>query len=205
MKATAKYMFDEDFASGERPTITMVEHERRRADAESTAYRKGFAAAQAQAHAEADQKVAVALGLIGETLERLGRGLHGVETRLETEAVQVAVAVASKLSPELIARQPFVEIEALAGDCFRQLVATPTISIQVSADIYESAKQKLDDIAGSRGFQGRLTVSPDPAIGTGDCRIEWADGGVIRDRAATEAVIADVVGRYVAARSAETN
>lgn len=34
MKATAKYLFDEDFASGEKPTITMVEHERRRADAE---------------------------------------------------------------------------------------------------------------------------------------------------------------------------
>ena len=27
MKATAKYLFDEDFAAGEKPTITMVEHE----------------------------------------------------------------------------------------------------------------------------------------------------------------------------------
>ena len=34
MKATAKYLFDVDFAAGEKPTITMVEHERRRADAE---------------------------------------------------------------------------------------------------------------------------------------------------------------------------
>ena len=34
MKATAKYLFDEDFASGEKPTITLIEHERRRADAE---------------------------------------------------------------------------------------------------------------------------------------------------------------------------
>ncbi len=34
MKAAAKYLFDEDFASGEKPTITMVEHERRRVDAE---------------------------------------------------------------------------------------------------------------------------------------------------------------------------
>jgi flagellar assembly protein FliH len=205
MKANAKYMFDEDFASGEKPTITMVEHERRREDAESAAYRKGFAAAQAQAHAEADERIAVALGIIGETLGRLSRGLHGVEARLETEAVQVAVAVASKLAPELIARQPFVEIERLAGDCFRQLVSTPTISIHVGPDIHESAKQKLDAIANSRGFEGRLAVLADPSIGPGDCRIEWADGGVIRDRAAAEAVIAEVVGRYVAARTAETN
>ena len=33
MTATAKYLFDEDFASGEKPTITLIEHERRR-DAE---------------------------------------------------------------------------------------------------------------------------------------------------------------------------
>lgn len=44
MKSTAKYMFDEDFATGEKPTMTVVEAERRRADAEAQAHRKGFAA-----------------------------------------------------------------------------------------------------------------------------------------------------------------
>jgi hypothetical protein len=37
MQATAKYLFDEDFSSGEKPTISLVEAERRRADAESLA------------------------------------------------------------------------------------------------------------------------------------------------------------------------
>jgi flagellar assembly protein FliH len=36
----------------------------------------------------------------------------------------------------------------------------------------------------------------------GDCRIEWADGGVVRHRAATEAVIAEAVERYLAVRRA---
>ncbi|MBV8792015.1 MAG: flagellar assembly protein FliH [Pseudolabrys sp.] len=205
MSAAKKYLFDEDFATGEKPTITMVEHERRRADAESQAYRKGFAAAQAQAHAEADQKIATALAIIGDTLERLSRGLHGVEARLETEAVQVAVAVARKLAPELVASQPFAEIEALASDCFRQLVSTPHISIRINDTIYDSAKAKLEDIAKSRGFEGRLAIIADSTVAPGDCRIEWADGGVIRDRAATDASIAEVVSRYVAARVAEIN
>ena len=52
MKSTAKYMFDEDFASGEKPTMTVVEDERRRVDAEAQAHRKGFAAGQAQAQAD---------------------------------------------------------------------------------------------------------------------------------------------------------
>ena len=43
----------------------------------------------------------------------------------------------------------------------------------------------------------------DPAMAPGDCRIEWADGGVARDRAATLATIDELVARYVAARASE--
>jgi flagellar assembly protein FliH len=206
MSATAaKFLFDEDFATGEKPTITMVEADRRRKDAEAVAYRNGFAAAQAQAHAEATQRAAAALGHIGETMERLSRGLHGVEARLEIEAVEVAVAVARKLAPELIAAQPFAEIEALATDCFRQLVAAPHIIVRLPEDIYSAVKDKLEDLAQARGFQGRLAVLADADLKTGDCRIEWADGGVSRDFAAADAAITEVVTRYVAARTAEVN
>jgi len=106
MKAAAKYLFDEDFASGEKPTITMVEHERRRVDAESQAYRKGFTAGEAQAQQDATQRTAAALAVIGEGLARLDSALTAIETRLEIEAVEVAVAVAAKLAPALIARDP---------------------------------------------------------------------------------------------------
>ena len=62
MKATAKYLFDEDFATGEKPTITLVEAERRRADAESQAYRKGFAAGQRRRRPSPRSDIATALG-----------------------------------------------------------------------------------------------------------------------------------------------
>ena len=205
MSSTAKYMFDEDFASGEKPTMTVVEADRRRVDAEALAHRKGFAAGQAQAQAEAGQHIASALGLIADGLVRLDRALAGIEARLENEAVEVAVAVAAKLAPELIAREPFAEISALATECFRQLVTTPHIVVRIGADIYEAAKEKLEDIARARGFEGRLVVTSDDAMVAGDCRIEWADGGVTRDQSATLAAIDDVVGRYVAARTTPTN
>ena len=118
-------------------------------------------------------------------MDRLHRGLTAIEARLETEAVQVAVAVASKLAPELIAREPFAEISALAAEAFRQLVTTPQIAVHIGADIYEPAKEKLEEIARTRGFEGRLTILSDDTMAPGDCRIEWADGGINRDRAAT--------------------
>src|SRR5450759_3582805 len=150
MKSTAKYLFDDDFSASEKQTITLMEAERRRADAESAAHRKGFAAGLEQAQGEA-------LAVIADGLERLTRALAGIEARLESEAVEVAVAVAAKLAPALIAH--------------------------------------------ARGFEGRLVVLSDPAMAPGDCRIEWADGGVARDRAATLATIDDAVARYVAART----
>jgi flagellar assembly protein FliH len=194
MKSTAKYLFDDDFSASEKPTITLVEAERRRVDAESAAYRKGFAAGLEQAQGEA-------LAVVADGLERLTRALAGIETRLETEAVEVAVAVAAKLAPELIAREPFAEISALATESFNHLVKAPHVVVHVGADAFEPAKVKLDEIAHARGFEGRLVVLPDPAMAPGDCRIEWADGGVARDRAATLATIDDVVARYVAART----
>jgi flagellar assembly protein FliH len=198
-------MFDEDFAGGQKPTITMVEHERRQADAESQAHRKGFAAGQAQAKTEAAERVANALTVIANGLERIERALTGIEARLETEAVEVAVAVAGKLAPELVAREPFAEISALATECFHQLVTTPRIVVRIGADIYEDAKTKLEDIARARGFEGRLMVQSDATVAPGDCRIEWAEGGVNRDLAATKAAIDDAVGRYVAARVSAIN
>jgi flagellar assembly protein FliH len=202
MKTTAKYMFDEDFATGAKPTMTVVEAERRRADAEAQAHRKGFAAGLAQAQGEANQRVAAALALIGDGLSRLDRALTGIEARLETEAVEVSVAVAAKLAPRLIAREPFAEISALANECFHQLVTTPHVVVRIGADSYDAAKQQLEEIARARGFEGRLVVMSDEDLAPGDCRIEWADGGITRDQAATLSAIDEVVGRYVAARTA---
>ncbi len=205
MASNAKYMFDEDFATGTKPTITVVEAERRAADAEAIAHRKGFAAGQAQAHGEADQRIAAALGVIAEGFARLDHALGGIETRLETEAVEVAVAVAAKLAPELVAREPFAEISSLANECFHQLVTAPHVVVRIGADIFDMANEKLTEIAQAKGFEGRLVVLPDETMKPGDCKIEWADGGVVRDQAATLSAIDDVVGRYVAARNTAIN
>jgi|SRR6476620_7869558 len=202
MKATAKYLFDEDFASGEKPTITMVEHERRRADAESQAYRSGFTAGEEQAEQEAAQRIAAALAVIADGLARLDAALTSIEKRLETEAVEVAVAVAAKLAPALIAREPYAEISALATECFHHLVSTPHVAVRVGADIYDTAKEKIEEIVHTRGFEGRLAVMSDESLAPGDCRIEWADGGVIRDQSATASAIDEMVGRYISARNA---
>ena len=60
---------------------------------------------------------------------------------------------------------------------------------------------RIELLAAQAGFEGRLVILAEPAIATGDCRIEWADGGVVLDSAAIEAKISELVGRYLASRN----
>ena len=204
MAAQPKFLFDTDFAPAaeKRPAMTLSEHEARCAERESAAYQRGVAAAEARIEAHAQQMIAAALGTIGAGIEQLTRNLQALETRLENEAIEVAVAVGGKLAPELIAREPFAEIAALASECFQHLIAKPHVVIRVNDAVYETAKQQLEDIARARGFDGRLVVLAEPEIVPGDCRIEWADGGIGRDRQHIATTIGDAVARYVGARHA---
>jgi flagellar assembly protein FliH len=203
MGAATKYMFDFDFAKGasSRPGEAMIapaEHTRKLTEA----YNKGLASAEAQAKSEAERRIATALERIAAALDLLISKFAAVEARLETEAVEVAVAVAGKLAPELIAREPFAEIAALTGNCFRQLMTTPHVVVRVHDALYQTARDKLTALAQTHGFEGRLVVLAEPEIAPGDCRIEWADGGVNRDRAAVQAAVNEAVERYIAARLA---
>ena len=94
------------------------------------------------------------------------------------------------------------EIAALATESFHHLVATPHVAVRVGPAIFEIAKTKFDEIAQGRGFEGRLAVISDERLAAGDCRIEWTDGGVIRDQAATSSAIDEMVNRYISARTA---
>ena len=203
MGAAPKYMFDQDFsatAQAAAPGVAAAEHEAALAAAEARGFQAGMNAAEAQARTEAERRLALAFERIAGGVEQLRTSLKRVEDRFEAEAVEVALAVGRKLAADLIAKEPFAEICALADQCFREMISAPHIVVRVNTDLYSDAKQKLEDIARARGFEGRLVVMSEGDIAPGDCRIEWADGGLKRDRAATEAAIADAVGRYIAAR-----
>src|SRR5712671_1638899 len=195
--APAKYLFDEDFAapSGAKPSIALADHAVALKEAEAAGYGGGFAQAMAEAKAEAALRSAAALERVAAALEGLDRSLSGITAKLETEAIEVAVAVARKLAPELVAREPFAEISALATNCFRHLVATPHVVVRVNDALQATAREKLDEIGRGRGLDSRLVVLAEPDIAPGDCRIEWADGGINRDSAATAAVIDEAVAR----------
>ncbi|HVY00293.1 MAG TPA: FliH/SctL family protein [Pseudorhodoplanes sp.] len=202
MSAPARFLFETDFAAGNRAanTITLAEHREKLSEAETRGYAGGFAAAKAEAEAETARRVALALESISRQLGTVVQSLGAVEAKFEAEAVEVAVAAARKLAHELVSREPFAEIAALFTDCLRHLTAAPHIVVRVADSIYPQAREKLESIAQNLGFSGRLVIMAEPGMKADDCRIEWADGGVTRDRATVDLAISETVGRYLAAR-----
>jgi len=203
MAAPAKFLFDTDFAAPDKTrerAATAAEIAEKIANAEARAYRAGYEAAQREAKAESDRRSALALEEIGIAIKAIASRFSGIEARMETEAVDVAVAVARKLCKELVSREPLGEITALVSDCFSHLVATPHLVVRINDQLYDAARADIERQAAQGGFEGRLVILAEPGIATGDCRIEWADGGVVLERAAVEAKISELVGRYMASR-----
>jgi flagellar assembly protein FliH len=204
MAAPAKFLFDMDFSAPdrmrERPA-TPAEIAQKVAAAEARAYRDGYDAAQREAKAESDRRSALALEEIGVNIRGIAQRFSGIETRMETEAVDVAVAVARKLCSTLIAAEPLSEIIGLVKDCFSHLVATPHLVVRINESLYDAAHERIERLAKQSGFEGRLVILAEPEIATGDCKIEWADGGVVLEREAIEAKINELVGRYIASRN----
>jgi flagellar assembly protein FliH len=203
MAAPAKFMFDMDFSAPDKArekAATQAEIAQKVAAAEARAHRDGFAAGQREAQAESDRRAALALEEINVAIKNIAGRFASVETRMETEAVDVAVAVARKLCSELIAGEPLTEITGLIRECFSHLVSTPHLVIRINDALYEGARERIEKLAKQSGFEGRLVILAEPTVANGDCKIEWADGGVVLERATIETKINELVGRYMASR-----
>ena len=60
--------------------------------------------------------------------------------------------------------------------------------------------KSLTTLPARTAYEGRLVVLGEPSVGVGDCRIEWADGGINRDAGAADGAIGEAVARYISAR-----
>lgn len=190
-----RFLFDVEF---DRGNAVSSDVKAMLAAAEADGYRRGLAEGEANTNAKIEKRLATVITQTVDQLTNITRKLGDLENRLEDEAVHVALAVARKLAPSLLAREPLAEVETLVADIFKQVHTAPHIVIRVSEDVIDPASARLQQIADQRGFKGRLVLMPSPDLKADEVRVEWADGGVERDRSAIEASIDEAVRNYLA-------
>lgn len=142
-----------------------------------------------------EQQRLQAVRLLSDTLEAHMAELAGIEARLRAEALSLSLAIATKLADTLIAQHPLEQLKDLIDECFANLRQVPHLVIRVHDSLLDMSRETVEAVARERGFEGRLVFLAEPSILPGDCRIEWANGGLVLDRMETQARIAETIAR----------
>ena len=198
----AKFTFDLDL--GRRQERNSLVTETAMAAMLQEARREGFAQGLAEGErstaAQAARQLAASAEDLANRVSAMAASVDDAKKQTIAEAVGLAMSVARKLAGGLIARQPAAEIETLVVECLATLNRVPHLVIRCEPSLADAVRDLATARMQTSGFTGRLVVLGDPDIAVGDARIEWADGGVVRDIHKLSAEIDARVAEYFAAR-----
>ncbi len=209
----SKFLFSTDFAAPEAPAaelpqepavpmMPVAQHEALLAAAIADARSKGRAEGMEEARAGEERRLADEAARLVSVAQQVFDEIDGFREEIERDAISLAFLVARRLCAHLIARSPLGEIVALVSECLGPLREAPHLVIRVAVKDVDALKKRMDPLIEEKGFEGRLVILGEPEVERGDCRIEWADGGILRDRKAIEKQIDQIIRGYFQAKAA---
>jgi flagellar assembly protein FliH len=196
---SAPFSFDTDFrreAHGRRVTDVDV------ATAREQGFNEGFAQGRAAAAAEAQAALTHMAGLLAQQAQMLLAQQGERFALVEREATALAVVLARRIAGAALAQRPDAVLEQAARECLQHARAAPHLAVRVHADAVDKAEKLFGALAHESGFAGKVIVLGEPETAIGDARLEWADGGVVIERAGLDALI-DAAARQALGASPE--
>lgn len=202
--APAKFNFDLDLGRPRERNSVVTETAMATllADARTAGRAEGFAEGERSAMAAAARQLAGAANGLADRVAALAASLEDSKKATLAEAVELAAGIARKLAGALVEREPAAEIEMLIAECLASLDGVPHMVIRCHPSLAGAVREIATARMSTSGFTGRLVVMGDPDQALGDGRIEWVDGGIVRNMAAISAEVDDRVAAYLAARGA---
>lgn len=191
MTAARKFLFGEDFRgptpeeTGERNAAEQAAQ----AEAVRHAYQTGIQEGLRQGAAESERRLAEAVERLSAEASRRFAALDATIEAVETEAIAYFDALARRLAGSALAGQPLAAVADAAREAFRHLRGVPHLVARVGNELIDESEALLRRMSREHGFEGRIIVIGDEELGPGDVRLEWAEGGVARDRASFERAI----------------
>ncbi|HEX4303750.1 MAG TPA: FliH/SctL family protein [Rhizomicrobium sp.] len=198
MNTASKYTFDIEF----RPEGDLVSNAARarqkkgytteEIDALSARARdQGMKSGQVRAAEQQTQEIAKLVDMLRDVAVRSSRATDDVRQ----EASLIALAAARKLAHAAVDALPSADVEDVLRHALHQALGEPRIVLHTSSKVAELLRPRLAEIAAEEGFDGRVVVTGEAAMGHADCRIEWRGGGAERSESTIEAAIADLIAR----------
>jgi flagellar assembly protein FliH len=200
--APAKFRFDLDLGHRDEPNSVLTESALAAiiSTARAQGYSDGLAEGQRTAVVRAAERLAQAAEQLADHAAAVNAAIDDHRKVTLQDATVLAAVIGKKLAGALLSAQPTIEIEALITECLASLDHVPHLVIRCAPELADAVREIAMARIATSGFTGRLVVLGDPDRASGDARIEWADGGIARDRAALEADIDRRVHDFVAAQ-----
>jgi len=200
--APAKFHFDLDLGHRQERNTVLTDSALAKliSAARAEGRQEGLAEGQRTVNAEAAVRLGEAASRLADQVASFAEAIDSHRHEVLSEAVEVAASIGRKLAHHLLAADPTAELDALLTECLAGLDAVPHLVLRCAPSLADAVREiALARIAAS-GFAGRLIVLGEEGYGLDDVKIEWADGGLVRDRALLEAEIDRRVQTYLAAR-----
>jgi flagellar assembly protein FliH len=192
-----RFLFDTDFRP--RPDSPVSAQEAAAlaetvARAEAEGYARGVREGQALAEQQIQARLSDALTRVGLAAAGLIGQSDARDQAREDEALDFAILLARKIAGEALDAQPLAAIGDAARAALQHLRGVPHLVVRVHESLVDESEALVKRLARERGFEGRLVVLGEPDLAPGDARMEWADGGVVRDRTQIEAAVLSALG-----------
>ena len=187
------FLFDTDFGRPRGPSPADAEASARaeaeRAALEAAAYARGLQDGRSEAALQEQARLADALTRVGLAAAGLLNQSDLRDGEREAQALAFAGALARRIAGEALDARPLAAVEEAARSALRHLRGVPHLVLRVSEGLVDEAEALMRRLSREHGFEGRLVVLGEPDMAPGDARLEWADGGVVRERARIEAAL----------------
>ena len=186
MAQPARFTFDLDLgkrttSAPPKPTVPEELVAQLVAQAREEAYAEGLAAGERNATSMAAQTLAAAAGMLATQTAEMAAALDDATLQAQRDAIELAASVGRKLALHLLARYPSTELDALIAECMQSLGGVPHLVVRCNPAIADEIRDIATAHMQTSGFSGRLIVMGDPDIRLGDGKLEWVDGGLVRD------------------------
>ena len=163
------------------PTFSEAELEAAVAEARKAALAEGQAKGKADATAQTERQTATALNAIATHFAKIDGEVRAATGALRETTIEISLAMVRRLFPEFARRHGLEEVKELLGRCLDTLRTEPRFTVRIASGQAETLQGEVEKLAQSRGFEGRIVVAADETVKPGDCRIEWSQGGMIRN------------------------
>ena len=196
-----KFSFDLDMGQVNQKTRVLGEQELAQLlkQARDEGHARGLIEGQNSAANQAAAALSAAAQKLADDTIRIAEESDNLQSKTLQHATELSVSVGKKLAANLIARAPLGEIEQLITECLHSLESAPHLVIRCHPELADAVEKLTKTHMQTSGFAGRLVIMGDPEILMGDARMEWVDGGLVRNLDQMSREIDDKVKTFISA------